>query len=156
MARERRRSNDHEVQNSPRWQTVCERIKNKRPSNKMLPFGEKVVWMMPKDNFRRNKLDSIHQFGVFVGIVPRTGEFVVLTLEGTVAVRTVHSCSEDRKWDTELMSRLKGAPWDFKANARDNINDGGILESRRSSTRPTNWNSAPHQCEKNEHSQDGC
>ena len=38
--------------------------------------------MMPKDNHRRNKLDSIHQFGVFV-----TGEFVVLTLEGAVAVR---------------------------------------------------------------------
>ena len=44
--------------------------------------------MMPKDNHRRNKLDSIHQFGVFVGIVPRTGEFVVLTPEGAVAVRT--------------------------------------------------------------------
>ena len=61
-------------------------VKNKRPRNKMLPFGEKVVWMMPKENHRRNKLDSNHQFGVFVGIVPRTGEFVVLTPEGAVAV----------------------------------------------------------------------
>ena len=65
-----------------------QRNKNKRPSNKMQPFGEKVVWMMREDNHRRNKLDLIHQFGVFVGIVPRTGEFVVLTLEGAVAVRT--------------------------------------------------------------------
>ena len=53
--------------------------------------------MMPKDNHRRNKLDSIRQFGVFVGIVPRTGEFVVLTPESAVAVRTVHRLSEDQK-----------------------------------------------------------
>ena len=32
--------------------TAYQRIKNKRPSNKMLPFAEKVVWMMPKDNHR--------------------------------------------------------------------------------------------------------
>ena len=38
--------------------TAYQRIKNKRPSNTMLPFGEKVVWMLPKDNHRRNKLDS--------------------------------------------------------------------------------------------------
>ena len=67
--------------------TAYQRIKNKRPSNKMLPFGEKVVWMMPKDNHRRNKLDSIHQLGVIVGRVRRTGEFVALTPEGAVAVR---------------------------------------------------------------------
>ena len=101
-------------------------IKNKRLL--MLPFGEKVVWMMSRDTERRNKLDSIHQFGVSVGIVPRTAEFVVLTTEGAVAVRTVHRLSEDRKWDTEFMSRVKGAPRDFKANARDDINDGGIPE----------------------------
>ena len=64
----------------------------------MMPFGEKVVWMMPKDNHRRNKLEPMHQFGVFVGIVPRTGEFVVLTPEGAVPVRTVHRLSEDIKW----------------------------------------------------------
>ena len=42
--------------------TAYHRIKNKRPSNKMLPFGEKVVWMMPNDNHRCKKLYSIHQF----------------------------------------------------------------------------------------------
>ena len=84
--------------------------------------------MMPKDNHKRIKLDSIHQFGVFVGCVPRTREFEVLTPVGAVAVRTVHRLSEDRKWDTEFMSRVKSAPWDFQANAGDDINDGGIPE----------------------------
>ena len=102
------------------------RIKNKIPSNKKPAFGDKVVWTMPKDNHRRTKLDSIHLRSV--GIAPRTGDFVVLTLEGVVSVRTVHRLSEDRKRDTEFMSKVKGAPWDFKVNAGDDINDGRILE----------------------------
>ena len=40
--------------------------------SKMLSVGEKIVWMMPKDYHRRNKLKSTHQFGVFAGIVPGT------------------------------------------------------------------------------------
>ena len=55
--------------------------------------------MMPQDTHRRNELDSIHQFGVVASIIPRTGEFVVLTPEGAVAVRTIHRVSEDTKWD---------------------------------------------------------
>ena len=62
--------------------TAYQRIKIKRPSNKMLPFGGEVICMMPKNHHRRNKLDSIRQFGVFARIVP--GQLVVLTLEGVV------------------------------------------------------------------------
>ena len=60
--------------------------------------------------------------------MPRTEEFVVLIPEGAVLVRAVHRLSEDRKWDTEFMSKVKGAPWDFKANAGDDTNDGGFPE----------------------------
>ena len=87
--------------------TAYQKIKNKSPSNKMMPLGEKVVWMMPKDNHRRNKLEPMHQFGVFVEIVPRTGEFVVLTPEGALLVRTVHRLSEDRRWDAEFISQVR-------------------------------------------------
>ena len=70
--------------------TAYQKIKGKRPSSKVLPFGEKVIWMMPKDNSRRkNILESAHHFGIFVGVVPRTGEFLVLTPEGAIPVRNV-------------------------------------------------------------------
>ena len=75
--------------------------------------------MMPKDSQRSNKLKSIHQFVVFAGIVPRTGEFVVLTLQGALATRSNHRFSEDNWWDTEFTSAIKGAPWDFEANAAE-------------------------------------
>ena len=53
---------------------------------------------------------------------------MVLTLEGSVAARPVHMLCEDQKLDTEFMSRVEGAPWDFKANAGDDVDDGGMPE----------------------------
>ena len=94
----------------------------------MMPFGEKFAWVMPKDNHRRNKLEPMQHFGVFIGIVPRTGEFVVLTPEGAVLVRTVHRLSEDRRWDAEFISKMRGTPWDFKSSAGEGIEEGVIPE----------------------------
>ena len=37
--------------------------------------------MMPKNNHKRNKLESTHQVGVFASVVPRTVEFVVFHSE---------------------------------------------------------------------------
>ena len=85
--------------------------------------------MVPKDNSRRkNKLESAHHSGVFVGVVPRTGEVIVLTPEGAIPVRTVHRLSEDKRWDVEFINKVKGAPWDFKATAGDGIAEGVIPE----------------------------
>ena len=57
-------------------------------------------------------------FGVFVCIVPRTEEFVVLILKGAVLVRAVHRLSEDRKRDTEFMSNVKGSAVGFQGQRR--------------------------------------
>ena len=40
--------------------TAYQKVKSKSPSNKMMPFGERVVWMMPKDLHHRNKLEPLH------------------------------------------------------------------------------------------------
>ena len=72
-----------------------QKIKNKRPNKRMMPFGEKVAWMMHKDNNRRNKMEPLRQYGVFAGIVQRTGVFTAPTPEGTISVRTIYRLSED-------------------------------------------------------------
>ena len=53
------------------------RYKTVHDGNKMLPLGRKIVWMMPKDNYRPNKLDPTHQIDVFAATVPQTRELVV-------------------------------------------------------------------------------
>ena len=47
---------------------------------------------------------------------------MVLAPEGAVAVRTVH-ISDDRKWDTEFVSRVEGATWDFPATTGDDTKE---------------------------------
>ena len=81
--------------------------KNKSPNNRMMLFGESVVWMMLKDNNRRIQLEPLHQYGVFAGIVPRTGECIVPTPEGAIA-RTLRRLSEDKRWDAELVRPNEG------------------------------------------------
>ena len=96
---------------------------------KMMPFGEQVVWMMPRENHRRNKLEPLHQFGVFAGTVPRTEEFVALTPEGEVPNRTVHHVSEHMRWDSEFASQVRGTQCDSKSSGGEGIEEGVIAES---------------------------
>ena len=53
--------------------------------------------------------------------MPRTREFVVLTLEGAGLVGTVHRLLEDRSWDADVVSQVRGTPCDFKSDAREEI-----------------------------------
>ena len=94
----------------------------------MLSAAKKIVLSMPNDNHRGSKVESAHQFGVFEGVLPRTGEFLVLTLEGGVATPSFHRLSADQKWDTEFMSRVKGAARGLKAKAGEDVNDDSSLK----------------------------
>ena len=127
-------------ENNPRRQdSVSEHQEQETTQQDAKVWREKVVWMMPNDNHRRNKLDSIHQFGVFVVIVPRTGELVVLFSEGAVAVRTVRRLSKDRKWNMEFMSKAKGCTVGRQGQRwRRHQWWWYFGESGRSSMRPTN------------------
>ena len=73
---------------------------------------------------------------------------MVLSLEGAVAVRTVHRLSQDRKWDTEFVSRVEGATWDFPATTGDDTKEVEFWREGADAG-PTDHqsNSAPHQRE---------
>ena len=43
-------------------------------------------------------------------------EFVDWTPEGAEPVRTVHRVSGGKRCDAVFVSKMKGAPWDFKMN----------------------------------------
>ena len=105
--------------------TAHQRIHNKKITTTCRHSERKSRMLMPRDKGRRNKLESAHhQLVVFAGVLSRPGKFAGLILQGAVAARTVHRLCESQKWDTEFMSGVKGAPWNFKANA----GDGSILE----------------------------
>ena len=80
-----------------------QRIKNMRPSIKR-----------PKDSHRRNKLESPHPCGVLAGIVPRSGDFVVMTREGAVAARAIRRLSEDQKKGHSFHEQSKRSTVEFQ------------------------------------------
>ena len=67
-----------------------------------------AIWIEGRLMRCRRRVAEETSWGVFTGIVPGTREFVILTPQGALAVRTVHRFSEHKKWDTGFMSRIKG------------------------------------------------
>ena len=87
--------------------TAYQRLKGKKTSSRILPFGEKVLYMEPTGTKRRkNNLDSKHQYGIFAGVHGRTSEFRILTPGGAVKARTIHRLQLPQRWDAAFVSTV--------------------------------------------------
>ena len=64
-----------------------------------------------KDNTRKNKLEAKFEYGIWVGIAPRSGEFLLITPEGATRARNIKRLPPESKWDAEFMQQCKGTPW---------------------------------------------
>ena len=63
--------------------TPYQRLRGKKASSKMVPLGEKVLYMPLKDSRERvNKLDPRFKYGIWAGASERTGEFLIFTSGG--------------------------------------------------------------------------
>ena len=63
--------------------TAVERIKGKRATVVGVEFGEKVLWKLPKQA-KMAKMKQRWDYGIFVGVRRRSGEFWVVDKEGKV------------------------------------------------------------------------
>ena len=69
--------------------TSTERIKGKRATVVGVEFGEKLLWKLPKQA-KMAKFKQRWEYGIFVGVRRRSGEFWVVDTEDKVqAVRSV-------------------------------------------------------------------
>jgi hypothetical protein len=70
-----------------------------------------VLWKLPK----REKLAKMKQrweYGVFVGVRRRSGEFWVVDKEGKVqAVRSIRRVPVEERWGKDTRRWVKGVPW---------------------------------------------
>ncbi len=57
--------------------TPYQRLKGKKPSNVLVPIGEKVLYLPLKQPGRMNKLAPKFKYGIYVGVNPRTSESLV-------------------------------------------------------------------------------
>jgi hypothetical protein len=93
--------------------TPYQRLKGKKPSNVLVPLGEKVLYLPLKQPGRMNKLAPKFKYGIYVGVNPRTSESLVSNEHGTFRARTVRRLADDMKWDIAMMRGIQGMPWDL-------------------------------------------
>ena len=93
--------------------TAYFRIKGKRSSANIVPFGEKVLFMPAKDKSqRKNLLEPRFIDGIWAGIDAGSGESIILTPSGVRKARTVKRLPEGERYDREFLTRVKGMPWE--------------------------------------------
>ena len=89
----------------------------------MLSFREKVALTMSLNNQGRNRLESL-----LVSIVPRTGEFAVVTSLFAVAVHTIIDCLQTGSATQNLGTESKKADRGPQVDAGEDDSDRNILD----------------------------
>ena len=54
-----------------------------------MEFGEKLLWKVRKKTGKQEKLNARWEYGIFVGVRPRSGELIIATPAGICKVRSV-------------------------------------------------------------------
>ena len=90
--------------------TAYQLIKGRRTTAKLVPFGETILFKIPKTQHDAGDFQDRWQQGVWVGFVMRTGEHVVATAKGVFSVSTVMRRSPGSQWSAELVKSICGSP----------------------------------------------
>ena len=77
---------------------------------------------------KMNKINSRWEYGIFVGVRPRSGEVWVATREGLEKVRSVRRIPFEDRWGDDCINWVKHAPWNRYKGDEDA--DGEIPEEK--------------------------
>ena len=121
--------------------TAYERVKGKVASVLGLEFGEKVLFMKTTKGKMMAKLRSKWDYGIFVGVRPRSNEIWVATEERTWKVRSVRRLPEDARWSSDSVTWVRRTMWNrFQG---DEQADGEIPEDVELPPQETKIDQAP-------------
>ena len=103
-------------------------MKGKNPSNCVVPWGERVLYMPPKatkieevvgKKHAKTKDDFRYEVGVFLGIKGDSNESWIGTSKGEVAfARSLRRMTDEDKWALEDVENVQGLPWDLKGERK--------------------------------------
>ena len=90
--------------------TAMQKMKGRRVNVPWIPFGEPVVFKLPKvPNMPGDFRDSF-EIGIWVGCTIRSGEHLIATEKGVFKVSSVVRRAEDKRWSHDLITQMKGTP----------------------------------------------
>ena len=90
--------------------TAFQLMKGRRTNAKLVPFGESVLFKIPKTDHRVGKFEDRWEAGCWVGFLTRTGEHLVATGKGVFKVSTVMRRPIDKRWSPTMVSEIVGTP----------------------------------------------
>ena len=92
--------------------TTYEEIKGKPFGLAVAEFAEKVRYKHPQTEAeKRGKLEARWGTGIWLGVVPKSHEYIIGTPDGIKTARTVKKVAPSEQWDQELIDSFKGRPW---------------------------------------------
>ena len=97
--------------------TPMERIKGRKAYVALIPFGEAVMFKLPKTNRRTGDLEDRFEKGIWVGCTVRSGEHIVALANGTFRVGSIIRCAPDMRWSASMMNKIKGTPKEPNPNS---------------------------------------
>ena len=94
----------------PDGKTAMQKMKCRRVNVPWIPFGESVLFKLPKVPDMPGDFRDRFEIGVWVGCTIRSGEHLVATTNGVFKVSSVVRRAEDKRWSHELISQVRGTP----------------------------------------------
>ncbi len=94
----------------PDGRTAMQKMKGRKVNVPWVPFGETVLFKLPKVPNMPGDFADRFERGVWVGCTIRSGEHLVGTDKGVFKVSSVIRRSEDERWSRELVNGMKGSP----------------------------------------------
>ena len=125
--------------------TAWERVKEKSATVLAIEFGEKLLWKK-KAQSKMDNISSSWEYGIFVGVRVRSGEFWVATKAGVNKARCVRRIPEEDRWSKDCMDWVKHMPWHFykgHPEADGEIPEENIVETRTGVVRPVDDMESP-------------
>jgi hypothetical protein len=91
--------------------TNYERNKGKRCSTLGIEFGEAVMWRRKHIGGALGKLTSLWEDGIYLGVVGKSGEFMVGDGRGIWKTRSIQRKPLGERWDAYTINLVKHPPW---------------------------------------------
>ena len=89
--------------------TAWQLMKGRRSRTPLVPFGEVVMFKIPKTNRRIGSFEDKWEKGVWAGVESRSGEHLVGTAEGIFKVSTIKRRPADQRWSLEMIQSIAGS-----------------------------------------------
>ena len=90
--------------------TAFQLMKGRRGNSKMLPFGETVLFKIPKTQHKVGDFEDRWERGTWLGFMMRSGEHLVGTSKGVFRCSHLMRRPADKRWSKEMLADIGGSP----------------------------------------------